>query len=291
MANTPLGTNTFATSKSSLTTISTTYDSTGSYQTTTSPVDGSSGFILNMRTGWKDYTNVASSSYPIYSQWYMYQTVVYNSLNDLKSASTSATQSSTLSSAQSALDTVQTFVDKVDPLRKNIYDYTDNGDTVIKIVQIVFCVYYAIVIACIGAMLAGTVFFAFFKRNGCRCISHLGWVILTILMILGFLISTVMFPATVVFIDGCDMIKLENLKTDRGIIPQDAWDQIQVCLVGNGDLYKYKSLDTKIGFAATAMSSFSIVSSLYNSATDSLIYNVTNSFTTSVNCWTLYRRR
>lgn len=278
MASTSLGNNDFSNSKSALDSIANTYDSAGSYQTTTSPVDGSSGFKLDVRSGWKDYVSPTSGSHLVYKQRVLYQVGVYNSLQKLITASASATQSTTISTAQSALDSVKDFVKEIEPMKKDVYDLTDNGDTVIKIVQIVFCVYYAIVLVCISAMIIGTVFFAFLKKDCCRIISHVGWIVLTIFMILGFLFSTLVFPVSVVFIEGCDLIKLDNLKSDRGIIPQDAWDQVSVCLAGNGDLYTYKGLDTKISFAADIMYAFDIVENLYNSGTDSLIYNETNLF-------------
>ncbi len=282
MINTPIGSNAFSNSLSTLSNIATKYDSSGPYQTATSPVDGSAGFVLNLRTGWKDYTFPTSGSYLIYSQRYIYQTVVYNSMGDLRASASSATQSTTLSSAQSSLNTVQGFIDDLTPLKNNVYDYSDKGDGVMTIIQLVFIIYYAIVIGCVGAMTLGTVLFAFCGCNRCKCISHIGWAFLTVLMILGFLFSTLMFPLSVVFIESCDLIKLSSLQTNRGIIPADVWSQISVCLIGDGDLYTYKGLNNNIGFAMTAMNSFDIVSQLYNNVTDTLIYNITDYFVSQV---------
>ena len=280
MSNQPLNARAYPYSQTILTKIANRFDSTNttSGYTTTNPNDGSSGYSVELRTNWANYLSSSSGSYPIYLQRYMYMYPVYDSMKSLQSASGTAANSMSLSDAQSAIKDASSFTDQISSFKSTIYDYADKGDQYVSIVQIAFSVYYGVVIGCAAAMVFGTVFFAFCGCNKCRCISHFGWCILTLLMILGFLLATIFFPFSVVFIESCDLIKLDSIKADGGIIPSAVWAQVQICFSQDGNLYSKYNLDTKMQFATDAMSSFNLIDQLYNNVTSQLIYNTTDAF-------------
>ena len=282
MANQPLGDGSFTNSQGALDTIGTTYDSTSSSWGVNSPEDGTSGFVVDMRTGWKDYTSDSSAMYPLYAQRYLYKEVMYNQLQKMVSASASASQTSSLDSALNSLSSVSDFTGKIGTYKKDLYDYTDSGDGYVKIVQLSFSIYYAVILGCVVAMVTGTVLFTLCGCMKCRCVSHLGWFILTFLMIIGFILSGILLPFSVVFIEACDLIKLDNLSTNHDLIPQSTWDQVGICLTGDGDLYKQKGLDTTISFASDIMKAFDLLDQLYNKNTDTLVYNYTDAYKTNL---------
>ncbi len=277
MANQPMGSNAFSSSQSVLDTIGTTYDesNTGNWGVT-SPVDGSSNYIVDMRRNWKSYSVSSSAAHPIYFQRYMYQNVVFDQMKKLKDAANAVVQGDVFASARSALNEVNNAMSQINNLKKDVVDYIDKGDSPVDGINIGLSIYYAVIIACAGAMVVGILLTMLCGR--CGFLSHIGWFVLAILMIIGFIVSAVLFPFSVVFIEACDMIKLDNLADNHELIPQESWDQVSICLVGNGDLYTNYALDTKIGFAMDAMKAFDLVNQLYNNDKNQLVYNVTDAY-------------
>ena len=278
----PLGSNAFTNSLAALTTIASKFDETSSSYQVTNPLTGAGGFILDLRRGWKSYTVASAASYPIYAQHLLYKTGVYNSMKDLSAAAVKAKDSTSLNKATSSLNDVRTFKTQVTDFKNKIYDYGGQGDGVIAAAQIGFSVYYAVVMGCAIAMVVGIGLFVLCGCAKCRCISHLGWCLLAFFMIIGFLFGTLFFPISVVLVEACDLIKLSNLKEDRGIIPSSAWNEIGVCLSGDGDLYKKYELNTKIDFASQINTAFSLVTTLYDATANSLRYNISDAFVAQV---------
>jgi len=287
MVNQKVTTTAFPNSQAALDNIANKYDITATGYGATDPSGGSGSIVLDIRRTWKDYKTSSSASNPIYFQRFLYSDIIVSSMSSLSSAAKSVTTSSSVfSDARSSLSTVSNFNTQVTDFKKNIYDFSDSGDAIVDLFQLAFSIYYGVVLGCVCAMIAGTIFFTFCGWIRCKCISHFGWVILTILMILGFLLSAILFPFSVVFIESCDIINMASLKVDRGIIPSSAWDEMSTCLVGDGDLYTKYDLGSKISFAKQATEGLSLASSLYDPIKNTLIYNVTDAFIISV-CYRL----
>jgi len=285
MASQPLGTNEFTASADVVNAMSTEFDISNNNYLVTDPRDGTSKFKVDIRNNWKDYQSSSSQMYEIFTQRIVYKEVVFKQMSDLKTAASQASQSKELDSAASSLDSVSSFTSDIDSIKSDIYDYAKAGDDYVPYVQLAFTIFYAVVLSCSAIMVTGTVLFAFCKCNKCRCIGHIGWGIQTLFMILGFLLATVMFPVSVVLIDACDLITLESLSTNSKLIPADVWDQVGICLTGNGDLYKKYKLDETVGFAAKSMSAFDTVDALYDSTKQSLRYNYTDAFVAKADNW------
>ncbi len=277
-----MGSNTYTTSSLALTQIATKYDESSINYKVTHPQTGASGFVLDLRKNWKTYTSSASSMNALYLQRLMYKDSVYKSMSDLRAASIKAKDSSYLDSASKSLDTVRDFSSQARTLRNNIYDYAGNGDKVVTAIEIGFTVYYSIVIACAVGMIVTVIFIGCCGCYKWRCISQIGWCILAFFMVIGFLFGALVFPVSVVLVEGCDIIKLSNLEQDRGIIPQNVWKEANTCLVGNGDLYTKYNLDTKIDFAKQITDAFALVDAFYDSANDTLRYNISDAFVQQV---------
>ena len=278
----PMGSNAYTKSTAALAQIEAKYDSSSSNYGVTHPSTGTAGFVLDLRKDWKSYKVSKSAMYPLYAQQLLYMNDVYKSMSDLKSASTKAKDNTYLTKASNSLNNVRDFSSQARTLRTNIYDYADAGDKGIKAVEVGFTVYFAIGLSCGVAMVVGVVCFACCNCAKLRALSHLGWVLLGLLILLGFLFGALVFPVSVVLVEGCDIIKLSNLAQDRGLIPENVWKEMRVCLLENGDLYTKYNLSTQIDFAKNITDAFALVSALYNETTDSLRYNISEVFVTQV---------
>ena len=288
LANQPLGSNSYTNTQSALTTISQKYDSAANTAyLVTNPSNGNSGFMIELRNGFVSYTASSSFSYPIYMQLYIFQNVIYNSMSGLVKSAGTATSSSTISGANSALSTVNNFVTQLQSFQYTIYNSPNQGDTYVPYIQLGFTIYYAVCIGCVALMVLGTFAFACCGCLKCRCLSHLGWVVLAFLMIIGFLIATVMFPLSVVLIEACGVIPLDQLATNRKLIPDDVWGQIGVCLTGNGDIYTQYKLGDQLNFATSANDAINLVTQIYSPTTDSLIMNISTSYVNNVIFYTI----
>lgn len=203
-------------------------------------------------------------------------------MSGLVSAASTATSSSTLSSATTALSSVNNFVTQLTSFQSTVYNYTGYGDTYVPYIQLGFTIYYAVSIGCVVLMLLGSLAFACCGCLKCRCLSHLGWVVLAFLMIIGFLISTIFFPLSVILIEACGVIPLNQLATNRNLIPSNVWNQIGICLTGNGDIYTQYNLGNSLSFASSAASAINLVTQIYNPTTDSLIMNISTAYVANV---------
>lgn len=275
-----IGSCSYTSSLNSLNNIGSKYDSSANAYIITNPTTGSQDFKIDIRTGWAGF---ASYSSPIKLQRDIYVNKVCPGMAGLPSAAKDAASPSMVQNVRNSLTQVTDFINRATDIQSNIVKYTGYGDDYVSAVQIAFTVYYAIVLGCGCAMLAGTILFVFCNWAKCKCISHLGWCVIALLMILGFLLSTLLFPFSVILIEGCDMIKLSNLQAgDKGVIPDGAWEHIRVCFAGNGDLYTKYNLNTQIAFAMNATNAFSLINDLWDNDNSRLRYNITDSYLVNV---------
>lgn len=282
VANKPLGSNSYSSSQAALDTIANKYDeSKAAVYGVTNPANGNSGFILDVRKNFVKYTVSSSFSYPIYMQRTLFQTTIYNSMGDLIKAAKSAMDKKTFDDAISSLSSMN-FGDKIKPYKKNLQDFLKNADNNIDNVTMGFTVYYAVCMGCVALMVLGS--FAAWCGGcvKCRCLTHLGWVILGFLMIIGFLLGTILFPLSVILQDVCGILPLSSLAKIGSNLFSDQWDQLSTCLVGNGDLYTKYNLGNQLGFINSTSSALDLINSVYDATTQSLKNNVTDQYLVEV---------
>jgi hypothetical protein len=282
MGKQPLGSNAFTASQAQLDSITTKYNEDVTNYYVTNPKDGSSGFVIDLRRNWKTYSKAVSQSYMLYLQRTIYQSNVYESMSQLKVASNDAAGSSALQDARKSLSSVREFTNTLSNYKSDMYSILGQGDSMVDYTQLGFSLYFGMFIACVGSMLLGTLFFACCGYVKCKCLTHFGWCVLTFWVLLGLLLSAIFFPVSVVLIEACGVTDVASLRQGRGLIPSSVWSQVDVCLVGNGDLYVKYDLDQKISFARKAGDSFELVTALYDPTKDILIYNVTDLFVANV---------
>jgi len=170
----------------------------------------------------------------------------------------------TLSAARSDLESIEEFKKELESVRDSIKDPLDSGDTPIKLVQLAMSIYYAVIIGCSSITVLGSILLALCKCNEWRCVSNLGCLILTFLMILGFLLTAVLMPVSVVLIELCDVIELKNLKEDPSIIGEEAWNELKICLDGDGNIYREKGLENSIEFAKDGEEGLTLIRELHD---------------------------
>jgi len=145
-----------------------------------------------------------------------------------------------------ALDAITDFESEIKELRNEIDDILDLGNTPIKIAQLAMSIYHAVIIGCCSVAILGSIFLILCKCNEWRCISNFACLILAFLMIMGFLLTAVLMPVSVVLIEVCDVIELESLKEDPSIIGEDTWDELKICLDEDYSIASKFNLDEKI---------------------------------------------
>eukprot|EP00826_Nyctotherus_ovalis_P064135 TRINITY_DN9402_c0_g5_i3.p1 TRINITY_DN9402_c0_g5~~TRINITY_DN9402_c0_g5_i3.p1 ORF type:complete len:580 (+),score=74.66 TRINITY_DN9402_c0_g5_i3:47-1741(+) len=214
--------------------------------------------------------NIAELFAPLYTEHVYFKEFVFPAMRGVHSGAESLVSPSTFTEAEEGLKSVGEVAEQIEKFQGDINDYTDMGDTPVKMSQLGMTIYYAVLIGSAGVGILGSALFVFCGCNGFRCVSNLGCVLLTILMVLGFLVAAVLMPVSVVFIEACDLIDVERLKKSHDIIPDDIWDELKVCLVGDGDIYTTKNLGATLAFANNALSGLNIINALYerNSPTD-----------------------
>lgn len=178
-----------------------------------------------------------------------FKNIIVPALRGFINGAGEASTSDTLNEARSALETVKDFNGEIKDIKDDIYKYLDYGKTGFNWTRFGLLIYYALVISFIGLIFLGSVPVIMCSSKCCRCVNNLGCVLIMIFVVLGFLVTTILFLVSVMIIEGCDLIKPKNLKDDRGIIPSSVWDEIKICLVGNGDLYSEKGLGESLKFA------------------------------------------
>lgn len=282
IANKPIGSNSYSYSLNSLNTIANKYDSSASsVYTVTNPGDGNPGYILEIRTNWKSYTDSKSFSNPIHLQRNLFQTTIYNSMSNLVAAAKNAMSGSTFTQAENSLNSIN-LADPIKKVNDKLKDYLKKADDQIDRVVLGFALFYAIIMICSIMMILGTVGFAFCSCLKCRCLIHTGWIIMGLLMIIGFGLSMVTVPVFVVLTDVCGILPISTVVTVGQAIAGKDWDYINVCLTGDGDLYKKYDLASKLDFIKDISNAIELVGSIYDQPTDSLKKNITDAYVVQV---------
>lgn len=208
--------------------------------------------------------NIAEFFAPLYTEHLYFKEIVFPAMRGVHSGAESIVDSATFTSAKEGLDSVDEIANQIEGFQGDINDYTDKGDTPIKMAQLGMTIYYAVLIGSAGVGILGSTLFVFCSCNGLRCVSNLGCVLLTVLMVLGFVVAAVLMPVSVVLIEACDLIDVERLKESHDIIPDDVWDELEVCLVKDGDIYTAKDLGESLAFASNALSGLQMIEVLYD---------------------------
>lgn len=193
-------------------------------------------------------------------------------MKELVEGAAEASNGQTILEARDALESVNDFDKEINEYKNNIYDYVDDAKKGFKYTRLGTCIYFALVIGSVGVIFLGSVPVMVCESKCCRCVSNLGCVLLAIFMTLGFLVTAVLFPLSVVIIEGCDLIELDQLKKDRGIIPESAWDEIGICINGDGDLYTDKGLKDSLTFAGQSVDGLTYTTLFYDKDEEKMKY-------------------
>jgi len=189
------------------------------------------------------------------------------SLIGLTEGAADATQEGTLDDVRSSLQNIEDFNEDVKGIKGNVYDFLDVIEIGFVLARIIMIIYYALIMAIIGIILLGSIFIIIYSSKWCRCINNLGCILLTIFIIIGFLLTALLFPISVVLIEGCDMLNPDKLE-ENGLI--STLEEVEICLVGDGDLYTRKGLGDSLEFADQLAGGLDSVSLIYDG--DNMIY-------------------
>lgn len=219
----------------------------------------------------------------LYGEIKLFSTTVYDALGEVRKGAselgTNEKKEGILKGATDGLDTLKDFIDQIEDYKGGIYDTTDIIVTPLKFVDLGFTIYYSAMMGLFS--LAAVAVFIPICCKGLRCLrffDHLSCVFMTFFMMIGFLLSTVLMPISVLLIETCDMIELEKLKEDKSIIPDEIWDEVSVCLTGDGDIFTKKGLDKELEFANQTVPGFNILDEYYDNSSKTMKYPVYEDF-------------
>eukprot|EP00826_Nyctotherus_ovalis_P016532 TRINITY_DN1478_c0_g1_i1.p1 TRINITY_DN1478_c0_g1~~TRINITY_DN1478_c0_g1_i1.p1 ORF type:complete len:449 (-),score=65.07 TRINITY_DN1478_c0_g1_i1:242-1588(-) len=193
----------------------------------------------------------------------------------MKSAIATLNTGNTISDAKDALKTVEDFEGEISDIKKNLYDYADKGKEGFKGFRIGMIILYVLIMLSVFLIVVGSIVSLFHVSKWWRSMASIGCVLQGIFMVLGFLLVAVLHPVSVAIIDVCDAIDLNKLSdTERGILPQSVWDEVKICMIGDGDLYTEKDLDNNLEFATDSVEGLEETKRLYDNTNSAMKYPV-----------------
>lgn len=198
-------------------------------------------------------------------------------LRGLQEGAAELQKSNTIQDLKDALSKIGEFNEEIVDVKGNIYDYIDKPKKGIKAARIGLIAYYSIVIGVTFLTGAGTVAYICGGGKCLRCIGNLGCALLGVFVALGFVAAAVLFPVAVVVIEGCELIEVERLKEERGIVPEEAWEQVEICFGGDGDLYTGKGFKGSLEPVFKTVDGLNSVATIYDDSTGTMKYPAADS--------------
>jgi len=183
------------------------------------------------------------------------------SLAGLTRGAADASEDGKLDDVRSSLKTIEDFNEEVKGIRGTVYDFLDIIEIGFVLARVVMVIYYALIMIFIGIILLGSIFVTMCSSKWCRCVNNLGCILLMIFIIIGFLLTSLLFPISVVLMEGCDMLNPDKLEKN-GLV--DTLEELEVCLVGSGDLYTEKGLGSDLEFADQVAGGLDSVALIYD---------------------------
>jgi len=213
----------------------------------------------------KDDNVLTSPLYqPLHAECIRFESGIYPAMKNLNRGTDKLLDPEVMKTAREGVDKLGKIRLEAENFKGKINDYTDKGDGIIKIIQLSITIYYATIIGCSGIAVIGSVFLVSCGCNGWVYVSNFGCFFLTFLMMLGFVTAAVLMPLSVIIIEACDLIKLERLGERQDVIPEDIWKEIEVCLIGDGNMYKSMNLGESLGFAEEALEGLTLIEEVYD---------------------------
>jgi len=173
------------------------------------------------------------------------ETIVPN-LIELKKEAANINQENRFESFQSSIRGIGYFDSRVKSIKGKAYDFLDIIEIVFKYIRLGMVIYYALIMGLTLIILLGGVLFVKRLPKCCWHVRNFGCVSLVVFMIIGYLLAAILLPASVLLIDICDIVNLDELK-EKGAI--ETLKEIEICLVGDGDLYTNKGFGSNLDFA------------------------------------------
>ena len=143
--------------------------------------------------------------------------------------------------AVQALDQFSSFKSTVDSTKTDLLKGMSQFDYIFIIIQIIFSLIFAFHIFLTIISILAILFSTFKQIRCCRCLLNCCWCTFSIVIIIGFLLTTALIGAGVIVQDSCDLISLESLSSSqfKDIIKKifDKGPQlIDICLNSDGNL-------------------------------------------------------
>jgi hypothetical protein len=148
---------------------------------------------------------------------------------------------------------MQDFYDIMKDYREGLYDQMDTLDIGMGFVGQGFMVYFIIMMSCLITTLVGTILLFACKKNCCKCFNHLGWCVISIFLIIGFLFLAIMVPVAVVLTEACDYMEFffteDEIDQHSSFLEAESAGYLKTCFFGDGNLLRDFDLEDTFSFA------------------------------------------
>ncbi len=277
----PAGNDDFSLSKAALDMIAQKYDaSSAPAYTVTNPLTGDSGYVLEIRYGWKSYNGSFSLMYPLYQEREAFRTDVYNKIVQLRASSHDGVSVQNLiSEANNSMDDVRDLIKNIQSARDKLYDYAEISDAAFSSSELVLNVFYSLALATGVLAVAGCALYIINGVISGRYMIQTVWPFLALLTLSGLILSAGLLPAAAIMVELCEAATVDTLKD---VVPGEVWDRIAVCFIGNGDLDREYNLTGKLEYAKKIANESSIATSMYDNRTGRLLYPLSTQYVSTV---------
>lgn len=220
--------NEYAESKRALDLMGEKYDESSSPNyDVTNPATGSSGYVVELRNGLKNYDSTSSIINLLYLQREGFKLLLDSGIN-------SDAMEVLTSKFEGDLKEVKGYIEDAEEYREKTRDYAQTVHDYWNIAKIVLQVVFSLCVFVAFAMLSTILFHTPFRKLKYLLLAF--WIFLLVLVVATLLVSAVLFPAAVFMAESKDVLKYSEIVHNRDVIKDSLWDTISVCLVGDGNL-------------------------------------------------------
>lgn len=136
------------------------------------------------------------------------------------------------------------MANSVDSFISTVNDNMTTADPIFSLITLIFQAYYGICLGLSILALLGIILLILFKKNGFRFCLHITWCFFCLLMVVGFLLSSILMPLAHVTMELCGVMdnmlsSKENFVSYPGMMSKSDADKYSVCISkfgGDGDI-------------------------------------------------------
>jgi hypothetical protein len=184
---------------------------------------------------------------------------------------------------QSGVDMAKTIKDSVTGYLNDVGDYGDQANTGTNLTGTILLVIFVVVLVVSALALGSILLVKLCKLKLFNKLTHLTWCLLGLFMILGWILSTLLFPLSIVMVEACQVI--DSFLTDPAFFNSsiatlmkgaaDTTDTVYICLHGNGDILTKLGVKDQLGYFDTIFTQLDKAKDYFPSSQGTVPFSIT----------------